>query len=308
MTLLSVRQLSRSEGRQVRVSQVDFRFNRGEILGLLGSNGAGKSTTLSMISGALMPSTGQVLILGQDLYSGPASIKRQIGLLAEQPCLYPELTVNENLDFSAGLRGLDRQQGRIAKRRVVDLCGLGSVEDRLVNRLSRGFLQRAGIAQAMIHQPDLLILDEPTLGLDPIQAQQLRDLLKAISVDCGILLSTHLLIDIEQLCSRAVILHQGRQVAETDLHTPGTSDVLVQFSEQMDETRELRIMEIPGIESIEHQADGTLRLFLGQDSPPNLVERLAGLGFGLKKYEPVQDSIAKLFHDITHEDAGGSGS
>jgi len=237
MSLLSVRELGRYEGRLRRVSQVNFQLNRGEILGLLGRNGAGKSTTLSMVSGALMPTTGQVFILNKDLYAGPASIKTHIGLLAEQPSLYPEMTVNENLVFSAQLRGLNKQQTAKAKRTVLDLCALTSVQHRLVNRLSRGFLQRAGIAQAMIHQPDLLILDEPTLGLDPVQAQQLRDLLLSISADCGILLSTHLLTDIEQLCQRAIILHEGRQVAEHDLHMPGTSDVDVQFSGKIDDQR-----------------------------------------------------------------------
>ena len=191
------------------VANLNLTLDRGSVLGLLGVNGAGKSTTLRMIAGLLAPTTGQVLIGGAEVRERCA-LARRLGYLPEQAPLYPELRVVEYLDFCARLRGLRGARVASAVTRVIERCGLGDVRARLLGNLSKGFQQRAGIAQAIVHAPELIVLDEPASGLDPLQAVQIRALVRELGAEHAVILSTHLLPDVQACCGRVAILHEGR--------------------------------------------------------------------------------------------------
>ena len=207
--LLQLRNASRVlTGRRV-VADLNLDVDRGSVLGLLGVNGAGKSTTLRLIAGLLAPSSGQVLVAGADLRETPAAA-RCLGYLPETAPLYPELRVAEYLAFCARLRGLRGAKVTRAVGRVIDRCGLGDVSRRLLGNLSKGFQQRAGIAQALVHSPELIVLDEPASGLDPLQAVQIRALVRELGAEHAVVLSTHLLPDVQTCCDRVAILHEGR--------------------------------------------------------------------------------------------------
>lgn len=182
---------------------------RGEVLGLLGVNGAGKSTTLRMIAGVLAPDAGQVLLGGQDLYEAPELARRGIGYLPERAPLHAELAVDEYLTFCARLHGLPRRDTVAVVGREIERCDLGEVRRRLIGQLSKGFQQRVGIAQALLHAPTLVVLDEPASGLDPVQSLRMRELIRALRADHAVILSTHLLAEAEACCDRIAILHRG---------------------------------------------------------------------------------------------------
>ncbi len=219
--LLSATDLSRRDNGKLRLSNIHLSLHQGEVIGILGVNGAGKSTTLALLSGALAASEGSISILGAPL--GKAT-RRQIGLLPETPPLYPELTVDENLDFAARLHCLDGIDRLRAREQVKQTCGLQDHSRKLARHLSKGYRLRVGVAQAMIHQPKILLLDEPTAGLDPLQARELRKLIKSISPDCGVIIATHDLTDIQVLCQRVIVLDAGAQVLEKTLADEPTNE------------------------------------------------------------------------------------
>lgn len=208
--VLSLARVSRQLSGRVIVDELDLTLARGEVLGLLGVNGAGKSTTLRMMSGMLAPSSGAVLLGGDDLYENPQRARRDIGYLPEEPPLYGELNVEEYLRFCARLHGIDRHAVKPAVEKAIERCELGEMRQRLTSLLSKGFRQRVGLAQAIVHEPALIVLDEPASGLDPIQALRLRELIRTLAKDHAVVLSTHVLSDVLACCDRVAILHQGR--------------------------------------------------------------------------------------------------
>lgn len=209
--LLEAHCLSKSFGPLMAVSEVDFRVAAGEVLGLLGPNGAGKSTTMKMLTGFLRPSGGRALIAGIDVNADPIAAKRRLGYLPEGAPAYGDMTVGRFLQFIADARGVDDDA---AMARVVGQMGLGGVIGQTIDTLSKGFRRRVGVAQAIIHDPDVLILDEPTDGLDPNQKHEVRQLIGAMARTKAIAISTHLLEEVEALCSRAVVIDHGRIVAD----------------------------------------------------------------------------------------------
>ena len=206
--LLQLHGVSRRLGGRVIVDGVTFALDRGCVLGLLGVNGAGKSTTLRMIAGLLAPSAGKVLFDGHELHEEPA-LARRLGYLPETPPLYAELRVDEYLAFCTRLRGMRGADARKAVDRVLERCALGDMRRRLCGNLSKGFAQRVGIAQAIVHDPELIVLDEPASGLDPVQAASIRNLVSELGHDRAVILSTHQLHDVTACCARVAILHGG---------------------------------------------------------------------------------------------------
>lgn len=202
--------LNYSFGTDAVVSDVCLELNRGDILGFLGSNGAGKSTVLRMLTGNLLPASGDIQICGVNLLSDPLSAKRHIGYLPEIPPLYKELTVDEYLRFAAELHGVPRKMLVEAVEVAKTNCELANAGKKIIGVLSKGFQQRVGIAQAIIHQPEVIILDEPTAGLDPNQIQKIRQLLLLLQQNHAIIFSTHVLSEVETICNRVHILHQGK--------------------------------------------------------------------------------------------------
>lgn len=215
---LALHQVGRVLAGRDAVRGLALELRRGEVLGLLGVNGAGKSTTLRMIAGVLAPSRGSVRLGGEDLYEHPELARRRIGYLPEVPPLHAELTPVEFLAFCARLRGLARTNVAAAVDRAIDRCELGEVRRRPIAALSKGFRQRVGLAQAILHEPELVVLDEPASGLDPVQALKLRALVRGLGTEHAVVLSTHVLPDVAACCDRVAILHRGelRHVGPTD--------------------------------------------------------------------------------------------
>lgn len=209
---LAARRLDRHYGSRHAVREVSLTLHRGEVLGLLGRNGAGKSTLMQMLAGALAPDAGEIEVCGLDLVRHPRAAKAKLGYLAEPPPLYPDLRVNEYLLFAARLRHVADPAGAVL--RVKARCALDEVARQPIAQLSRGWRQRVGIAQAIVHDPQVVILDEPTAGLDPVQIVEIRRLIRELGDGASVLFSSHTLSEAEALCDRVAILHEGRIVHE----------------------------------------------------------------------------------------------
>ena len=216
-TLLSVKNLSHSFAGHKAIENINFDIQRGEVVALLGVNGAGKSTTLNIITGNLSPDKGDVRICNHNVSKQPKSAKFNLGYLPDIPPLYRELTVYEYLQFAALIHGVEKRNIKNKIQSITEICGLTSVEKKLIANLSKGYKQRVGIAQAIIHNPALVILDEPTVGLDPIQMQDIRGLLTELSKNHSVLLSTHLLNEAETTCDRVLIIDQGNLLLDQSL-------------------------------------------------------------------------------------------
>jgi ABC-2 type transport system ATP-binding protein len=218
--MIRIENLVKSFGAKRAVDGISFAVERGEVLGFLGPNGAGKSTTMRMITGYLPPTSGRVTVGGHDVAEAPLEVKRLIGYLPEAAPSYPEMTVEGFLGFAAEMRGLSGAARRAAIGRVVELCFLSSVLTQTIDTLSKGYRHRTCLAQSLIHDPEVLILDEPTDGLDPNQKHEVRNLIRELSRTKAIIFSTHILEEVDAACTRAIIIDRGRVVAS------GTPDEL----------------------------------------------------------------------------------
>lgn len=208
----------------VAVDGVSFKVEKGEVLGFLGPNGAGKTTTMRILTGVLPATSGRVTVAGFDVFERPLEVKRRVGYLAEVPPLYDDLDTRAFLRFVGRIKGLDRRRLGDEVERVLQECGLGQVVSRRIGNLSKGYRQRIGVAQALLSDPEVLILDEPTIGLDPNQIVEVRGLIKRLAENHTVILSTHILPEVAQLCSRVVIIHRGRIVADNRLENLTTEE------------------------------------------------------------------------------------
>jgi ABC-2 type transport system ATP-binding protein len=298
--LLDVENLERRDGPRVRVAGVRLQVRRGEVVGLLGLNGAGKSTTLSAIAGVLAPSKGTIRIEGVDLARDPGRAKALLGFLPEQPPLYPELTVDEYLQFAARLRRVPAGVARDATEAVKERCGLVKVGRRLLLQLSKGYRQRVGLAQAIVHDPPLVLLDEPTSGLDPAQAEEIRALIVDLGREHGVILSSHLLDEVQRVCGRVVVLHEGRQVADFSTAT-GSGDQPVRLAVAFARPPEPGVLAaLPEVAAVEALPDGRLRLTLraGADRAA-LAAGFVASGRGLLELTPEQPTLERRFLELT---------
>src|SRR5689334_2149019 len=212
--MIEVENLTKRYAGRTAVSGISFTVNRGEIVGLLGPNGAGKSTTMRILSCFLPATSGTVRVGGRDVFHDSTEVRRRIGYMPENNPLHGEMRVREYLKFRARLKGLGRQRSRERVDVVMEQCGLTDVSKRIIGQLSKGYKQRVGLADALVHEPDLIILDEPTAGLDPNQIRSVRQLIKDLAGKHTVLLSTHILPEVEMTCNRVLILHEGRVLAD----------------------------------------------------------------------------------------------
>jgi len=302
--LISVEQLSRYYGHQLAVDHIDFELAQGEVLGFLGPNGAGKSTTMQMITGNLAPSEGRVRINGVDMLDEPKRAKASIGYLPEQPPVYRDLTVDEYLDYCARLHRVDKAQRGHAINRAKRRCGLLTVNRRLIGNLSKGFQQRVGIAQAILHNPAVVILDEPTVGLDPNQIREIRELIRELGETHGIILSTHVLPEVQATCTRVQIINEGRLVfskSMQELEQQLVSHVLVL------ETREPLSDEIlgklPGVDHRERLGAARARLHFSGENPAGAIATyIAEQGLGLVELALDRRTLEQVFVELTCHD------
>jgi ABC-2 type transport system ATP-binding protein len=300
--LIKVEQLSRFYGPHHAVEDLSFEVQRGEVLGFLGPNGAGKSTTMRMITGNLAPTHGRIMINGIDILDQPKLAKAEIGYLPEQPPLYRELTVDEYLHFCARLNRISRNKQAKAIDSAKLRCGLGEVGKRLIANLSKGFQQRVGIAQAIIHSPAVVILDEPTVGLDPIQIREIRLLIRELGGEHSVILSTHILPEVQATCDRVQIIHRGRLVLSDSieglaLHMK-TSSIRVRLANKPDKQALLAINDVDSVELLE---DDIVRIHHDPDTNPAsaIAQAAVTQGWGLLELTPEQRTLEEIFVDIT---------
>lgn len=212
--MIEVRELTKRYGDREVVKGISFSAEKGQVLGFLGPNGAGKTTTMRMLTGYLPPSSGTARVAGYDVFTQSAEVRRRIGYLPENPPLYPDMTVRSYLAFVARLKGVPRSRVRGACDEAIERTGLTDVAGRLLGHLSKGYKQRVGLAQALIHEPEVMVLDEPTIGLDPRQIIEIRQLIKKLSGNRTVILSTHILPEVAQVCDKVVIINDGRIACE----------------------------------------------------------------------------------------------
>ncbi|MES9859151.1 MAG: ATP-binding cassette domain-containing protein [Sedimenticola sp.] len=301
--LIEIHNLSRHFGDLVAVDNISFDLNPGEVLGFLGPNGAGKSTSMRIISGGLAPSSGEIKINGINLLQQPLAAKTQLGYLPEQPPLYPEMRVDEYLHFCARLRRIGKNDTASAIDRVKTLCGLGDSGRRLIGNLSKGYRQRTGIAQAIIHQPKVVILDEPTSGLDPNQIREIRGLIKTLGKSCGVILSTHILPEVEAICDRVQIIHQGRLVFSERLDTQERErrQLLITL-ENPPATDQLAALS--GVEKIDVLGGGEYRLSLSSEATAaTIAEQCVNNHWALHRLSEEADTLEQIFTRLTTTEA-----
>ena len=297
--------LSRRYGNNLAVDNISMELKRGEIVGLLGPNGAGKTTTMKMITGNLAPSAGSVSVCGVDLIDKPTTAKARIGYLPEVPPLYKELRVNEYLRLAARLHKLRKPEINDAVERAKYRTGLTEMGQRLIGSLSKGYQQRVGIAQAIIHNPDVVILDEPTVGLDPNQIREIRALIRELGNEHSVILSTHILPEVEAICDRVQILHRGKVVFADAIaglrQFRGGHSLQVSFHR----APSLQVLtETVKPAEVEQIADGIFRIVAGQELDPTdqLLRASVEQDWGLFQLAPTRASVEEVFVHLTRQD------
>src|ERR1700736_4520156 len=319
--MITVTELTKRYARHTAVDHISFEVHKGQIVGFLGPNGAGKTTTMRMLTCFLPPTSGTATVAGFDVLEQSLEVKKRIGYLPETPPLYPEMRTAEYLQFVGNLKGLFGAELRNRVDYVCERCAISDVKDKLLGKLSKGYRQRVGLAQAIIHNPDVLILDEPTSGLDPKQINETRDLIKSLAGDHTIVLSTHILPEVEQTCEQVIIINKGKLVATDSVsnlqnRARGAESLLVEVAGRngdVDSTSVQRRLElIPGVSrvvfkekvqnraafEVESRKDGFVR--------GDLARTIVESGWDLNELRPTAVSLEEIFLQLTGEPAAVS--
>ena len=305
--MIRVENLTKYYGKRLAVDNISFNVERGEIVGFLGPNAAGKTTTMRILTGFLAPTQGEVWVAGYDMSKHSLKARQHIGYFPEAMPLYTDMTVRSYLDFSSRLRGLDKNRIKTRIEEVVDICHLEEYVDVLIGKLSKGFRQRVGVAQAIIHEPEVLILDEPTIGIDPIQVAMTRQLIKELGKERTILLSTHILPEASATCERVIIINEGRIIAE---------DRIENLSSLISGSRRIRLeVEGPAEKVVDRlrQIEGVLQVSFkgshyivecvaGQDFRGKITQTIVQGGWTLLSLESIEMSLEDIFLKLTTEE------
>jgi ABC-2 type transport system ATP-binding protein len=307
--VVQVENLSRFYQNHPAIKNLSFSLNVGEVLGFLGPNGAGKSTTMQILTGNLAPSEGQVTINGFDIIESPREAKRQMGYLPEHPPVYREASVDEYLKYCAQLHGINKQSIRKAIDESKQQCGLTDVGQRLIGNLSKGYQQRVGIAQAIIHNPSVIVLDEPTVGLDPIQMRDIRRLIKTLGQDHSVILSTHILSEVQATCDRVQIIQQGELIYHSSIEALNLSQVpSVTIGLNQPPTVE-QLKQIDQVTHVDAIDEHHFKLFFDGESPAQaIVEQSVQQQWELFELIPDQRSLEDLFIELTQDENSGGAS
>ena len=310
--MIEVQHLTKRYGRVTAVDDVSFRVERGEILGFLGPNGAGKTTTMRILTGYMPATEGRAVVAGYDLFDNPIEAKRRTGYLPETPPLYPDMSVREYLEFVARIKAVPAAERKQRIDTVMERTRVADMSARQCGKLSKGYRQRVGLAQAILHNPDVLILDEPTAGLDPKQIIETRELIRSLAGDHTIVLSTHILPEVSQTCQRVVIINRGRVVA---VDTPANLTARLKGAETMyvhvdapgaDVTGTLA--RIPGVTRVaaadQHHETGAYEVESerGHDVRRELAREVVTRGWGLLELRPMRMSLEEIFLQVTTEE------
>ncbi|SNC65756.1 ABC-2 type transport system ATP-binding protein [Hymenobacter gelipurpurascens] len=301
--MVEVQQLTKTFGTQVAVNNISFTAGKGEILGFLGPNGAGKSTTMKIATGYLPPTAGTVVVEGYDVLAAPLEVRRRVGYLPEHNPLYLDMYVHEYLEFIGSVHGLKGNHLQQRVRQMVDRVGLGREQNKQIGALSKGYRQRVGLAQALIHDPGVLILDEPTTGLDPNQIGEIRTLIRELGQDKTVIFSTHILPEVAALCSRAVIINRGQLVADSPVSelgakAAGETIIRAEFEQPVDTTP---LLALPGINQVEQEAGNTYRIraAAGSDQRGAISRLAAQQGWVLLGLRQEEQSLEQVFQALT---------
>jgi ABC-2 type transport system ATP-binding protein len=298
--MIEVKDLTKIYGGLTAIENVSFAVDKGEILGLLGPNGAGKTTTMRILAGSLGATRGSAAIAGFEVHENPREVKRRLGYMPEVPPLYTSMTVQAYLRFAASIKGVPRSKRKAAVDRAVELCGLGKSHRRIIGQLSKGYRQRVGLAQAVVHEPEILILDEPTSGLDPAQISDVRRLIKGLGGEHTVILSTHILPEVTMTCDRVAIIDRGHIIAEDS--EQGLADrvlaerqMVVQVAEPGDACA-AALAAVDGVQGVEPGDDGVYRLLVGESDPRLAVSQaVVSGGFGLLEQRLQSATLEEIY-------------
>ena len=316
--MIKVADVTKRYGPKTAVQNISFEVERGEIVGFLGPNGAGKTTTMRILTGFLPPTSGTAEVAGFDIGENPLEVKRRIGYLPESPPLYPEMEVGDYLRFMARIKAIPAKE---VSRRVdcaLERTASGSVRDTLIGKLSKGFRQRVGLAQALIHSPEVLVLDEPTSGLDPKQIIEVRRLIRALAGEHTIILSTHILPEVSDTCSRVIIINEGRiEASDTPenlrANLQGANALLIEVEGPADQVQERLGIE-RGVRSVNREAGSGPRIVWRVEAekdeqvPRRLADAIVNSGWGLFSMQPVGLSLEDIFLKLTSDEETGEGA
>jgi len=318
--MIKVEGLTKRYARTVAVDNISFEVEKGQIVGFLGPNGAGKTTTMRVLTCFLPPTAGTASVAGFDVQEHPIEVKRRIGYLPESPPVYPEMEVTEYLEFTGKLKGIPSADIKKRVDEVLGKCAIGDVRDKLIGKLSKGYRQRVGLAQAIIHNPDVLILDEPTSGLDPKQIIEIRELLKSLAGNHTIILSTHILSEVEHSCQRVIIISQGKLVAIDSVanltnRLRGSESVALEVEAAGGSPNpsdvQLRLEQVAGVRSVvmKDSKDGRLifevESLQGRQIRADLARSVVNAGWNLSELRPVGLSLEDVFLQLTAAETKG---
>jgi len=304
--MIRVNGLTKDYGARRAIDGLTFEAEQGEILGFLGPNGAGKTTTMRILTGYMPPSEGSATVAGYDVVNDSLEVRRRVGYLPETVPLYTDMAVFDYLKFMADLRHLPNAEDRVYE--TLEMVGLEDRANSLIANLSKGMRQRVGLAQALLHRPAVLILDEPTIGLDPAQVVEVRNLIREIGKERTVLLSTHILSEAQQLCDRVLIIDKGKIIAEDtpdnlQARLMGAERVILRVAGEMDDLPAM-LQKINGIQSVEVK-DGTIEFQYapGQDVRPEVARTVIAAGYDLLEMRPVGMSLEEIFLELTGAEA-----
>jgi len=311
--LISFRQVSKRYGSHEALREISFSVPAGQVLGLLGQNGAGKTTCMNILTGCLAPSSGQVLIGGKDVMTQPREAKRLLGYLPEQAPLYEEMTVKAYLRFACELKEVKKSAVEDHIAEIAEKTGLGDTLGRKIGNLSKGYRQRVGVAQALCGAPDVLVLDEPTAGLDPRQSSEMRALIKALAGEHTVFLSSHILSEVQDVCDRVMILHHGRIICDSALRSLRRGEERLRAVIACGAGKLLpALRQLPSVKRAEAEKSGeegltqvTLTVEGGGRAERELFTLLSAMQAPLLRLYPVEDSLEDVFLRVTMDDGNG---
>jgi len=302
--MIEVKNLTKFYGERPAIQDVSFEVKKGEILGFLGPNGAGKTTTMRILTGFLPPTSGTAMVAGFDVFAQPLEVKRRVGYMPENPPVYNEMLVSSYLDFVARIKGVPSGKRKKAFDAVVEKCSLTGVTGRVVGNLSRGYKQRVGLAQALIHDPEVLVLDEPTFGLDPEQIREIRELIKRLRGEHTIILSTHILPEVTMTCDRVVIIKEGRVVAAESLEALSSqlrqSERIALRLKKGDSGIIEGLRGIPGIKDVSQGDENSfvVEAELGRDVREDIAQMAVKKGWGLLELRTMVPSLEEVYLNL----------